>query len=168
MLDSWDERPEDSRSLFNPAFSAAMICVASRKYDSELPSGSGMQLLMSFLILPLSLHTETRNILPRTTATSLTQWVRQHPEVHIGLADRVSAFRDITCEAIRYAVLGGIIVLTDEGGLRHVPGKPRGLTGVMAASEEVEHCFKAAANLGCWFARVPDPVFLFRTLRIRI
>jgi hypothetical protein len=167
MLAAWDQRSQQLRCLFNPAFSASLMCVAVRAYDCELPDGSGLPLIVSYLLLPLALHVDTRNVLPSTTRTSLTHWINQHPEIHIGLADRVAAFREITSEGIRYAIAGGIVRLSDAGGLVHVPLKPRGLSAVKDASEEVSQCFKAATDLGRWFARVPDSEFLFRTLRIR-
>lgn len=168
MLASWDHRPQYIKALFNPAFTAAMICVATRGYDQEVPESSGLPLIMSYLILPLALHSETRNTLPATTATSLTHWIGNKPQIHIGLTERVHSFRGITCEAIRFAVAGGIVDISDAGGLKHVPRRPVGLDSAKGASPEVKGCFKAAQDLGRWFARVPDVVFLFHTLGIRL
>jgi hypothetical protein len=167
MLAAWDVRPQQMRSLFNPAFCASLLCVAAKSYDKDLPAGTGIPVITTFLVLPLALHSETRNAFPATTKTSLTRWIGQHPEIHLGLAARVRGFRDITSEGIRYAIAGGIMTMTQAGGLRHVPFKPRGLTRATEASAEVSECFKVAADLGRWFARVPNAAFLFHTLRVR-
>lgn len=167
MIAPWDLRPQQIRDLFNPAFSSALLCVAIRAFDAEVPDGSGLPFIRSYLLLPMALHAETRNALPSTTKTSLTRWLGQRPEVHIGLAERVASFREITSESIRYGIAGGIIKMSEVGGLTHVPRKPRGLTAAASASGEVTECFEAATELGRWFARVPDTAFLFRSLRIR-
>jgi hypothetical protein len=41
MLVSWEQRPQQFRALFNPAFSAALLCTAVREYDDER-TGSGL------------------------------------------------------------------------------------------------------------------------------
>ena len=166
MLGAWEKRPSESRSLFNPAFCAALIAVAVKEYESVRHSGEGMPLLMTHLLLPTALHTETREAFPATTRTSLTRWVNQHPQIHIGFPERVTGFRSITAEAVRFAIAGGILRLNDSGNLTHVPRKPRGLGKVSETSPEVAACFKAVRDLGRWFARVPDAAFLFRLFRI--
>jgi len=166
VLGAWANRSTESRSLFNPAFCSLLIAVAVKEYDAERTSG-GMPLLMAYLLLPISLHTATRESLPSTTRTSLAHWVIHNPEIHIGLPERVIAFRSITSEAIRFAILEGILSLNDFGELTHVPRKPRGLQRFSQTSTEVAACFKAAQDLGRWYARVPSTTFLLHLLRIR-
>jgi hypothetical protein len=151
--------------LFNPAFTSTLLCVAVRSYQAE--RAGGMPILVSYLLLPIALHTETRDAFPATTRTSLTRWIGQYPQIHVGLAERVAAFKPFTAEAIRFGIAGGIVRLTDLGNLTHVPRKPRGLSAAKVTSREVESCFKVVTDLGRWFARVPDNTFLFRLLRIR-
>ncbi|HZZ71600.1 MAG TPA: three component ABC system middle component [Pirellulales bacterium] len=165
MLGAWEKRPPELRSLFNPAFCSALIVVAVKEFGSRPVSG-GMPLLMSHLLLPIALHTETRKTLPSTTRTSLTHWIAENAQVHIGFADRALAFRSITREAIRFALAGGILKINESCELIRVPRKPRGLGTAATASIEVSACFKASKNLGRWFARVPDSTFLYRLLRI--
>lgn len=169
MLGLWEKRPPELRSLFNPAFCSVLIALAVKEYESERDAG-GMPLLMTHLLLPITLHTETRESLPSTTHTSVTHWVGQNPQLNVGFAERVIAFRSITMEAIRFAIVGGILRFNQSGELMHLPGKPRkprGIAPVSEASPEVAGCFKATRDLGRWFARVPDTTFLFRLFRIQ-
>lgn len=126
-----------------------------------------MPLLMTYLLLPIVLHTETRKQFPATTKTSLTSWLGQHPQIHLGLLDRITSFRSITSEAVRFAISGGILKLTSSGELIGVPRKPANLPTAIEASAEVTECFKVVKDLGRWFARVPDEAFLFRLFRLQ-
>jgi hypothetical protein len=165
MLGTWEKRPTELRSLFNPAFCGVLIAVAVKEYEAE--QQSGMPFLMAHLLLPITLHAETRDAFPATTHTSLTHWITLVPQFHIGFPERVQSFRSITTEGIRFAIAGGILKLNASGQLIHVPRRPRGTASVSKASTEVAACFKVAKNLGRWFARVPDIAFLFQLLRIR-
>lgn len=165
MLEPWSNRPKELRSLFNPAFCAALIAVSVKSYEGE--RANGMPLLAAYLLLPIALHSSTRNVIPATTRTRLTSWVGLAPHIHIGLAERIAGFRAITAESIRFAVAGGILSLSERGELKHVPRKPRNLAHAIRASTETAACFKVAKNLGVWFARSPDTTFLFSLFRIR-
>lgn len=167
MIRPWEQRPQQLRDLFNPAFCAAILCEGVREFAKEQSPPLGLPFVMSYLLLPMSLHAETRKALPRSTITPFTNWVGHHPEILIGLRDRVAGFREITSEAIRYGIAGGILDMLNTGHLVHVPYRPTGLSVARSASDEVEKCFKAVRDLSRWFRRVPDATFLFHTLRIR-
>ena len=167
MLGDWEQRPTELRSLFNPAFCSLLIAQSVKDFEKEQESGNGMPFMMSHLLLPIALHTETRNLLPATTHTKIAHWINQHPQVPLGFAERVRGCRSITSEGIRFGVAQGILTLDGSGALKHVPRKPRGLDRVANTSPEVGACFQAVRFLGRWFARVPDTVFLFRIFRLR-
>ncbi|WP_425305529.1 three component ABC system middle component [Bremerella cremea] len=168
MLDPWDSRPSDTRSLFNPAFCGALIATSVKAYQKTVSDQQGMPLLKSHLILPLLLHSETRRTFPATTKTSLTRWLENNPQVRVGLAGRILGCRPFTLEAIRFAIAGQILQLNEQAHLIHVRGRPRGLEGLLkqTTSNEVQHCFKFSKDLGRWFARVPDTTFLYYQFRV--
>ena len=109
MLSTWDERSPEQQALFNPAFSAALLCAAVRAYQAEREANVGMPVLASYLLLPIALHADSRAVLPATTITSLTHSLGLAPQLFVGLADRVACLRPYTSEGIRYAIAGGIL-----------------------------------------------------------
>ena len=115
LLGRWDVRPRELRALFNPAFCSMLIRETLKAYQTEDRKKGGMPLPAVYLILPLLLHHATRSSLPRTTRTSLTKWISEHPEIHIGLAGRVSGFFAITSEAMRFGIAIHAIELGNAG-----------------------------------------------------
>ena len=65
----WRERSLEERNLLNPGFCATLLWYAAQGYASERKMPMAIEL--SFLVLPLVLHLETRESLPRAITTSL-------------------------------------------------------------------------------------------------
>ncbi|MFF2027821.1 three component ABC system middle component, partial [Streptomyces sp. NPDC058171] len=70
--------PMEERSLFNPAFIAVLLHRAVRSWGHE--RHDGMHVILSFLIIPVVLHSPTRASLPRTKKASMLEWIHSHPD----------------------------------------------------------------------------------------
>jgi hypothetical protein len=59
----WNQRPIEIRNLFNPAFCGLVMHRAMCGYEEEESSPQGVPFSLTFLVLPLCLHKETREVL---------------------------------------------------------------------------------------------------------
>jgi len=79
----WTERTREEAHLLNPPFCCVTIASACAGYsesrDEPLPFA------LVFMVLPIVLHKQTRESLPRTTRTSVPAWLQEHAEARIGL-----------------------------------------------------------------------------------
>lgn len=167
MLRAWETRPRELRALFNPIFCSWLLRETLSEYQSKPNRATGMPMPLIYLILPLLMHYQTRHSLPRTTATSFTSWINEHPEVCIGMAERVQGFYSITGEAIRFGIGVDMICFGDSGNLLARPHrKPRGYRNITSSTAEVQECCSHCVTLGRWFARAPNTVFIINALRL--
>ena len=104
-----DDRSLEARRLLNPAFCGALISAAAAAYEKE--ANTGMPYLYVFLVLPIVLHPDTRERLPRSAATRLVTWTERNGEVIAQvpkrMADLAPASRSgllfaSTCGAVRF------------------------------------------------------------------
>lgn len=141
-------RPDDeAAALFNPAFCGALVnraCAAFvDKTDAPLP------LTYAYIILPASLHKQTRENLPKTAATSMWAWIRENPLLFVDIAERVTDFKELTSEAILFGVRHGVL-RSDDFGL--LPSRLKRRPQSLRPTEDWESCMKTAVFLGKWFA----------------
>jgi Family of unknown function (DUF6521) len=157
----WRERPAEVANLLNPAFCGRLLVRAIEHYDQPMP----LTLLM--LVLPIILHQDTREALPRSVATSMQLWLERHPEAHIGFAERVREITPFTRETLTFCLV--------HGRLRHVsgtaaftalPAPRRRPTSSAEPTEEVGRCLTAAGLVGRWFSLgTPSSVYALWGIR---
>jgi hypothetical protein len=152
----WNQRTFEEANLFNPAFGAALITRTLTDYvdASEQP----LPFPFAFLVLPIILHGETRESLPRRTVTPLLVWVQDHPDKLIGFADRCRRMKRVSAEAVMFGLAHGTLALTGDGGL--VAGRNSIIlerSFLAGLTEEVRNCFARAAFLGKWFSAAGSP-----------
>jgi hypothetical protein len=147
------ERAPEEVALFNAAFIALLVREAAQGHAEQQRDSLGLPLVLAYLIVPLALHKPTRDVLPRTVASQMHEWVQNAPLVRVGLADRVRALRPLVGSAVAYGVGTGVVT-ADAGRLsaRRRKTKPTGLW----FSQDFEECFKTARFLGRWFERQSD------------
>lgn len=146
------DRPREERALFNPAFIALLLHAAVRGH-AERANGRAISIGFLYLIPPLALHQETRELLPATVASSMPLWIREHPGALVGLGDRVSALRPLVSDACCFALRSGLLLSAPSGMTAgRLPKRPSG----SVTSEEVDRCISRSTFLGRWFAGQPD------------
>src|ERR1044072_5773005 len=94
----WGARPFEIRNLFNPAFCGIVIIRALQSFEAE--DEGGMPFSLSPLILPLSLHKQSREIITRNPRSYLLRTIQMHPEVLVRFPERTTSLMPYTFEAL--------------------------------------------------------------------
>jgi len=82
---------------------------------------SGLPVALAFLVLPIVLHTASRDALPRQIRTRMHAWLQAHEELRITFAGRARDMVPITRQALLFGAHHGLLALAPEGGV--VSGK---------------------------------------------
>lgn len=147
----WELRPQEERGLLSPSFLATLLWHAAQGYENE-PTRS-MAFEEAFLILPVVLHKGTRDLLPRTTRTSLPTWLDEHRLVRSNVGTRAKLLVPYAKEAMAFGLTNNLIqyangaITANQGLLRKVN------SFVRQSSDEVKECAKRAEFVGRWFSQ---------------
>ena len=150
----WKIRSPEERGLLNPNFCAILLwhTAFGHKVEASLP----IAFELSFTVLPLVLHRETREALPRSTTTSLAVWLDHDPLLRSRIADRACLLMKHTKEALTFGGLYELLRFTSGEVEANIDWK-RKITKTLAnSSEEVRHCAKRAEFVGKWFGKSGD------------
>jgi hypothetical protein len=151
-LKPWEQRPVEVANLLNPAFIAVLLHSTFEGFQSV--NYNGMPYTITFLSLPLVLHKPTRDILPRTTATKLTNWIHNEPFILVGYYERTRHLVPYIKEGMVYGLKTELFSVTEEGNYISKQWPTRSLRWP-AASEPVI-CRKKAEFVGRWLAAAGD------------
>ena len=145
----WAERSAEEARIFNPAFCGEMIGRTVCEYHRA--RHAALSMVITFLVLPLTLHRRTREALPGRANTAFAGWVAEHAALLVELPERARHLRAVSREALLFAVRHQLLAL-DAGGL--LPGaRPVQRNAQLAIStDEVDSVRRAASLLGRWFA----------------
>lgn len=145
----WAERPAEEARILNPAFCGELIGRSVWEYHRTRQAVFNM--VTAFLILPLTLHRPTREVLPGRANTAFAGWVADHSALLAELPERAKRLRPVSREALLFAVAHQFLAF-ENGGL--VPGaKPiRQSARIAVSTDEVDAARSAASLLGRWFA----------------
>lgn len=164
VLPRWQERPREVANLFNPAFTALLLAKTLAGYAGSKPTG--MPIALSYLVLPIILHPDTRDALPRAASTTMYGWIAEYPHLKAVFPGRARKSIPFTQEAIRFGILyrklavagPSLVMGTRKFALSAVPPD---------ATDEVMVCLQKAAFLGRWFAELDSPHTILATWGIR-
>lgn len=147
----WRQRPDEEAYLLNPAFLATLLHATAHAFRSV--ENEPMPVLLAYLAMPVVLHKPTRDLLPGRTTASLVNWLDDHPEARLLLADRAASLVPFVREGLAFGVAHG--VLNVDAGLNLEAGRRArgGLTQLLNSSADYASCFRAAAVMGKWMAR---------------
>ena len=146
---AWAERPVEEARIFNPAFCGELIGRSINEYFRLRQTA--LSIAVAFIVIPMTLHRQTRDILPGRANTAFAAWTAEHSALLAELPERVRRLRPITREALIFAIHHQLLAF-DDGGL--VPGaKPiRPNVQFAVSTDEVGAVRRAAGLLGRWFA----------------
>jgi len=154
-VESWEQRPFEYANLLNPAFCSILLRNAIKSYHDQKKQGMPYPLL--FLVLPLVLHSSTRNSLPKSTVTKLHIWLHRYPEARVGFGNRTSNLVPYTKEALAFGMQTGIINICDDGKFICVNGKlKRNLAISWSKDTEPLICCNKAGFVGRWLAKAGE------------
>lgn len=150
---SWTDRPVEHARLLNPAFLGALLWSCSKGYGTT--DEEGLPYALSFVAMPLVLHKTTRELLPRSTRTSLATWLSNNTQVHVGFSERAAALVPMVKDALLFGSNGGLLEISSVRVIART--RPRAMARLeRGASDEVKSCMKKAEMVGKWFASSGD------------
>ena len=158
----WDQRPFEIRNLFNPAFCGLVLFRAMQGYEET--DSRGRPFSLSLLVLPLSLHKDTREVIASSPRSYLLKTTEKNPQLQVGFADRVTAMLPYAFEGFGLLMERGCITVALDGRLQTVPDKVR---KSVKGTDETKSCQRVARIVGKEFARIADRVTVYATFGIR-
>jgi hypothetical protein len=163
-MESWQERPAEVANLLNPAFAGAVLRLAVDGYSKE--SGEGMPFVLSFLVLPISLHKATSERLPSKITVYLPQWIQDNRDILITFPKRMRTLVPYTREGIVFASQRKILMFGDDGSLQAGVKKLRGIKSYSKTGLNVPMVMKRATFMGRWLAVSGSPTTLYSVLGV--
>lgn len=167
-MKKWNERPHEERHLLNPAFCSTVLWYAAKgAADRALPPRQSLSFTETFLVLPLVLHQQSRESLPKRINTSLPVWMNLYPLLISGLPMRAKTLVPHTKEAIIFGgnsqlfCIEGTELMIDHNFTKIIAKTYR------TSSGEVRECMKKAEFVGKWFAHTGTPETIFTIFGIR-
>lgn len=146
---AWSERPVEEARNLNPAFCAELVARTIGEFHRS--RGSPISIAVAFLVLPLTLHKPTRDVLPGRANAAFATWVAENGPLLAELPERVARLRPISREALLFALRYQLLAIRD-GEL--APGNRPVRAGSRASpnTDDVNEARAAAGLLGRWFA----------------
>ncbi len=148
-MKTWIERTREEAHLLNPPFCCITLTSACAGF-TEL-SGQPLPFALAFMVLPIVLHKNTRESLPRTTRTSVPAWLQEHAEARIGFHKRLMALKPHTREAMRYGLGFDLMAMGDSGLIRCIVTNTRINRAIRSLDGDAQECVSRARLLGKWF-----------------
>ncbi|AZC17942.1 three component ABC system middle component [Pseudomonas sp. CMR5c] len=158
----WDQRPFEVRNLFNPAFCGLVMFRALSGYEEE--DSRGMPFSLSLLVLPLSLHKDSREVIASSPRSYLLKTAEKNQQIMVGFSNRATQMLPYTFEGLGLLMERGCITIVDDGRIQTVSKKVR--KSVDGTAETVG-CQKVARIVGKEFARIADRATVYTTFGIR-
>lgn len=162
----WAHRTLEERRLLNPAFCAHLVWRAARGHASAGANALAME--EAFLVLPMVLHGEIRESLPRDTRTSLAVWIETEPLAKRWITAGARRLVPFTKEALLFGGMHGFI----EFAGTKVHAIERQWSRLEAritsqASDEVKECAKRAEFVGKWMAQTGSAATVMALLGVQ-
>ena len=159
-LPQWDNRSIASSSMLNPPLMATVIAAAANRYEDQ--SGDSMPWELLYLVVPMALHRDTREVIPNRINSHLPRWVERNPVLQAGLAPRARSLAPYAREGLRFGLHSGAITLHADATLSgQIPGRLD-----RDGHPELTAIVGTASFLGKWFAHVGRPATVFAVLGV--
>jgi hypothetical protein len=166
-MNHWADRPSEEQRLLNPAFCSVLLWHAAHGYAMESHSRASMPFEESFLVMPMVLHRETRDSLPRNAVTSLASWINTYPLARATIADRGQLLVPFTKEALYFGGVYGLLRFPYGRLQANADWRTKIRRILDDSSDEVRLCNKRAEFVGKWFARTGGPETVLAFLGVR-
>lgn len=163
MLPNWNNRPITVSYLLNPAFCGEIIKRCIKTYSKENPSDKGLPFILAFTVLPLVLHQDIRNKLPKKTSKSLMSWLTDNQDIKVKIPELIKALVPHTKEAIMFLLAYGVIQINEGGKIEVLEKKTR----YKSTGDEVIESFLKSEFMGKWLAKSGTHQSIIISLGIR-
>lgn len=138
-------RPPEAVALFNTVLTSELLVNAC--WAKAQRGTTGLAWPAAYLILPLTLHPETRDSLPRDRRITLARWAVRNHDLLADMEYRVANMALPTKRAIRHGLRAGRLGL--DGTNLVALARPKGATSQWPT--ELSDSVKAARFCGQWF-----------------
>lgn len=161
----WELRPQEEKGLLNPSFCSVLLWYACNGFVRE--ESRRMTFEEAFLVVPIVLHKNTRELLPRTIRTSLATWLDENRLVRSNVATRARLLVPYVKEAISFGLRHEFLKI-DDGEIVGIEKwkKTVGKT-VRQSTDEVVECTKRAEFVGRWFSQAGAAPTVFALFGVR-
>lgn len=148
--------------MFNPALVSITIATAANEYEAT--AGFPMPWPLAHLVTPLVLHRPTREVLPRTKATSLTKWASDNTVIIAGFPARAKQMAPYVREGLRFGLREGAIEVIGGDGLRSQVETQR---HVRKVAGDLPRIYRASGMIGRVFGRAGNAASIYAALRVQ-
>lgn len=162
MRTNWTERNTIVANLFNPAFCGEAIRVVAMEYNKH--ANTKFPFAFAFIVLPILLHKETREKLPRSTRTYFFVWVENNDSLFFDFSKRAKNLVKYTKEAISFSIAYNKIIITEKGEIETDMVKVKKIND--EGYDEYNDILKKAELLGKWLSFTSDVKSIYSFLRI--
>jgi len=162
MKTEWSERNTIVANLFNPAFCGEILRAVAREYNKH--TNTKFPFAFTFLVLPILLHKETRERMPKTVRTYFFVWVEENDDLFFDFAKRTKSMVKFTKEAISFLLLYKKIELTQLGEINTSQEKVKQISN--DDYQEYNEILKKAEMLGKWLSHTSDVKSIYSFFRI--
>jgi len=138
------------QAMQNPALGAAMIWRFACGYCPANTATAGIPLPLTFLVLPIMLHAQTREAISSTQQRS---GIRQFQagldlrvDLLLGVQRRATSMRTTSLRAVRIAIASALVTLVPEKAQLW----PRSYANGPAVAPRVRDLMKASEKFGAW------------------
>ena len=161
MLPNWENRPEITAHLINPAFCSEIIRECASAYKEE--SQNNFPFALCILVLPLILNNGIRGRLPKNKSNTIHGWINENEDLKIGLAKSITSFIPFTREAVMFAIAYNSLSIDENGNINIKPRRGKFKT----EDVEINSCLKKAAVIGKVFSKSGNPLTIYSILGIK-
>lgn len=160
---TWLDRPKEIKTHFNPMFCSIVLSGALGSYQKE--KGIGMPIPLSFLVLPLVLHSKTRSSLPKMKASNMGLWSSEKESELLLLNKRIESLNRPTFMSISFLNINDVISIAE--GRIIFKKNIRGINSYINLTPEVYEIFLKSQFVGRWFANSGEVSTIYTYLGVR-
>lgn len=149
-MTTWIVRPREEAYLLNPAFCCLGITGAAVGYREV--TNRGLPLALAYMVLPITLHKPTRELLPRTRRTSLPVWIQDNALARVSFHERLLSLKPFTSEAILFGCARNWLRFGEDASLVTDQTEAALRSMYRALEDEPKDCSIKAVFVGKWLA----------------
>lgn len=158
-------QPSEIANLFNAAFTTRVLRTSIKSFEEE--AKHGMPFPLAFLVLPIVLYKPVRDLLPRSVATRMHAWIREHQEARIQFPSRTRSLVPMTKRSLMFGMHHEMIQLDEDAGFLVTKKTLRKRNKMILDTDEVKQIESRAQFLGKWFAKAGSVSSIYMMWSVR-
>jgi len=161
MLPAWENRPEITANLINPAFCSEIIRECAIAFKNEI--NDTLPFSLAVLVLPLVLNSRIRERLPKSKSNTIHAWINDNEDIKIGLARHITSFLSFSRESIMFGIAHNTLSIDEKGGIDIKVRKSK----MKLDDLEIKSCVSKAIILGKLFSKSGNTLTIYSILGIK-